>query len=252
MFDDIRGDMRNKTWVSVIIVLCASIITVLCYSIPELSALYGANHGPKINIFVRGTIPFQQGYSEMSSLVHLFVNIFLFWLFGSYLEKIVGSFRFLIITIVLYVFYVLTHRLFFMIGDGLTPLIMGYAGACIVVLMEGRYVKTRSVYDSYYKFLIAGEIVLWCVVPILMSFIPLYYDSQSPMMERLFLGNVLHFVCGISGVGLGILFRSHIRSKFLQRMHKRYIRHDRIDHLAVFAAFGFPIYLILVFLLRPM
>ena len=81
MFDDIRGDIRLKTYVSYILVACMFIITLSTILIPELNSLYGVGDGPAVNIFVRLTIPFQHGFDDFSAimLAKLLIIIFLFW-----------------------------------------------------------------------------------------------------------------------------------------------------------------------------
>ena len=75
MFDDIRGDIRLKTYVSYILAACMVIITTITIFIPELKALYGVGDGPAVNIFVRLTIPFQHGFDTVSSIIHLVFNL---------------------------------------------------------------------------------------------------------------------------------------------------------------------------------
>ena len=117
MFDDIRGDIRLKTYVSYILAACMVIITTLTILIPELKALYGVGDGPAVNIFVRLTIPFQHGFDDMSAMIHLGLNLILMWVLGTYLEKIIGSYRFLVVTLVAFFVYVLFHRLLLLLDN---------------------------------------------------------------------------------------------------------------------------------------
>ncbi len=79
MFDDIRGDIRLKTYVSYILAACMFVITTITIFIPELNALYGVGDGPAVNIFVRLTIPFQHGFDDFSAIIHLVFNLILMW-----------------------------------------------------------------------------------------------------------------------------------------------------------------------------
>ena len=54
-------------------------------------------------------------------------------------------------------------------------------------------------------------------------------------------------ICGATGVALGFVFRQHIRQKLTQQTRKHYIKHSKSDRLAVYVAFGFPLYLALIF-----
>ena len=92
MFDDIKGDIRLKTYVSYILIACMVIITSISIFIPELRAIYGVQDGPAVNIFVRLTILFQHGFDNVSAIFHLGFNLILMWMIGRYLEKILGTF----------------------------------------------------------------------------------------------------------------------------------------------------------------
>ncbi len=247
MFDDIRGDIRLKTYVSYILAACMVIITTITIFIPELKALYGVGDGPAVNIFVRLTIPFQHGFDTVSSIIHLVFNLIIIWVLGTYLEKVIGSYRFLIATLVSFFMYVLFHRLLLLIGHGFTPILMTYSGVMFVVLAEGRYVKTRSMFEDYFITLRGVQFGIWIFLPVLMVFVPLYYNSLSSLLQNIFYGNITHAICGAAGVGLGFVFRQHIRQKLTQQTRKHCIKHSKSDRLAVYVAFGFPLYLALIF-----
>ncbi|MDC0338163.1 rhomboid family intramembrane serine protease [Flavobacteriales bacterium] len=247
MFDDIRGDIRLKTYVSYILVACMFIITLSTILIPELNSLYGVGDGPAVNIFVRLTIPFQHGFDDFSAIIHLVFNLILMWVLGTYLEKVLGSYRFLITTLVSFFMYVLFHRILLLIGHGFTPILMSYSGVMFVVMAEGRYVKTRSLFEDYFKTLRGVQLGVWLLLPVLMIFVPLYYNSLSSLWQNIFYGNITHVICGATGVALGLVFRQHIRQKLTQQTRKHYIKHSKSDRLAVYFAFGFPLYLALIF-----
>ena len=247
MFDDIRGDIRLKTYVSYILAACMVIITSITIFIPELKALYGVGDGPVVNIFVRLTIPFQHGFDTVSAIIHLVFNLIIMWVLGTYLEKVLGSYRFLITTLVSFFMYVLFHRILLLIGHGYTPVLMTYSGVMFVVMAEGRYVKTRSVFEDYYINLRGIQLGVWIFLPILMVFVPLYYNSTTSLSQNIFYGNIIHVICGATGVGLGLVFRQHIRQKLTQQTRKHYIKHSKLDRLAVIFALGFPLYLALIF-----
>ena len=197
MFDDIRGDIRLKTYVSYILAACMVIITLITILIPELNSLYGVGDGPAVNIFVRLTIPFQHGFDDFSAIIHLVFNLILMWVLGTYLEKVLGSYRFLITTLGSFFMYVLFHRLLLLIGHGFTPILMSYSGVMFVVMVEGRYVKTRSLFEDYFKTLRGVQLGVWILLPVLMVFVPLYYNSLSSLWQNIFYGNITHVICGL-------------------------------------------------------
>lgn len=244
MFDGIRSDLRIKPRVSAVLVITAVITTTLLIFEPQLRLNYGVHDSLGVSFSTRMTAPFCHGYSNITSIIHLAINVVFMYLVASFLEKILGSYRFLVATLISYTLYILMHRSLLMIGHGLTPLIMTYSGMCFILLFEGRYVKTNTVFDDYYKTLWGVQIVLWIVAPVLFSIIPVYFDAQSTTFEKIILGNAAHWVCGISGIALGFVFRSHIRKKLVQYARKKHIKHDAIDDWTWYLSLGFPLFLV--------
>ncbi|CAG5079375.1 rhomboid family intramembrane serine protease [Parvicella tangerina] len=245
MFDQIRSDLRIKPRVSAVLVITALLMTVMLIIAPQLRLNYGVHDSLGVSFTTRMTVPFCHGYSTTTTIIHLLANVVLFYFVASFLEKVIGSFRFLVATLISYVAYILIHRLLLMIGHGLTPLIMTYSGMMFIVLFEGRYVKTNTVFDDYYKTLWGIQIALWLVAPVVFSIIPIYFDAQSDLVGKIVLGNTAHFVCGILGILLGFVFRNHIRKKLVQYTRKKYIKHDWMDDKAWYFSFGFMLFLIL-------
>lgn len=245
MFDQIRSDLRIKPRVSAVLVITALIMTISLILAPQLRLNYGVHDSLGVSFTTRMTAPFCHGYSTTTTIVHLIADVILFYFVASFLEKIIGSFRFLIATVLSYIVYIVIHRLLLMIGHGLTPLIMTYSGMMFIVLFEGRYVKTNTVFDNYYKTLWGLQLVLWLIVPIVFSIIPIYFDAQSDLIGKIILGNTANLTCGFLGIILGFVFRSHIRKKLVQYTRKKYIKHDPIDDRSWYLSFGFMLFLIL-------
>lgn len=251
MLDAIRGDLKIKTYVSYVLAFCISVITILCIIIPQLNALYGLDGNIAVNHLIRLTIPFQHGFNDVSAIIHLIVNLILIWFLGTYLEKIIGSFRFLMISVLSCFLFVILQRLILSLGQGFSPIIMTYAGVLFVVITQSKYIKTRSVFEDYYRTIVSIEIILWFVLPIIMTFIPLYYDSNSNLLSSFFLGNIYHIIGGLFGLLCGLFIKKHINKKLAQYTRKKYITHSKLDELALYISFVFPLYLIFVFFYHP-
>ncbi|MCB9188289.1 MAG: rhomboid family intramembrane serine protease [Flavobacteriales bacterium] len=232
---------------SAVLIITAIIMTLALIIEPQLRLNYGVHDSLGVSFATRMTVPFCHGYSTMTTIVHLLANVILFYFVASFLEKILGSFRFLIATLVSYTAYILIHRFLLMIGHGLTPIIMTYSGMMFIVLFEGRFVKTNTVFDHYYKTLWGVQILLWIIAPFVFSIIPIYFDAQADAVGKIILGNTAHLVCGVIGIILGFIFRGHIRKKLVQYTRKKYIKHDPIDNWSWYLSFGFFGFLILKF-----
>jgi len=243
--------LKIKTYVSYVLAFCISIITIICIIVPQLKALYGLDGNIAVNYLIGLTMPSQHGFDDISAIVHLLVNLILLWFLGTYLEKIIGSFRFLIISGISCLLFVVSQRLLLSLGQGFTPIIMTYAGVLLVVISQSKYIKTRSVFEDYYRTIVSLEITLWLVLPIIMTFIPLYYDANSNLLSSIFLGNIYHIIGGLFGLLSGLVIKNHIKKKLVQQTRKKYITHSKIDELAVYLSFVFPLYLMFVFFYHP-
>ena len=251
MLDDIRGNVKLKSYVSYVFIICMVLVTFLLIAYPNLKELYGNNGKIGLNYLIRITVPFQHGFSDLSAVIHLIINLIFFWFFGTFIEKIIGSFRFLILTTISFFIYVLAHRLLMSYGQGFTPIIMTYAGFIFMILNQSKYLKTKSSFEDYYRLLIGLEFIIWLIIPIIMIFIPIYYDSDSDLLDAIFLGNIFHIIGGLIGLVMGYYFKSYIKEKLLQQMRKKYIVHTTIDKYAFLIALAFPLYLLLIFFIHP-
>lgn len=249
MFDEIRGDFRNQPKVSAVLIITTIVLTLLLFIEPRLENIYGVHDNYGVTFLTRMTIPFCHGFNPSSAFTSLGINIVLMYFLGTFLEKIIGGKRFLIVTLASYILYVLMHRAMLLIGNGFTPIIMTYSGMMFIVLFEGRYVKTNTVFDDYYRALWFAQIACWLLLPVLFSIIPIYFDSNYNVYEKILYGNVSNVSGGILGIVLGFVFRSHIRKKLVQRTRKKYIKHDHSDQYAWLFALGFPLFIIIKFFL---
>jgi len=251
MLDDIRGNIKLKCYVSYVFMVCMIIITLMSIIHPNLKELYGNNGNIAINYLIRVTIPFQHGFTDTSAIIHLIINLIIFWFFGTFIEKIIGSFRFLILTCLSYFVYLIIHRLLLSLGQGFTPIIMTYAGFIFMILIQSKYLKTKSAFEDYYRLLLGLEIIIWLIVPVIMMFIPLYYDSDSNLLDAIFLGNIFHIIGGVIGLIMGSYYKKHIKEMLLHQMKKKYIKHTVLDKYTFLIAMLVPLYLTLIFFINP-
>jgi membrane associated rhomboid family serine protease len=249
MFDEIRGDFRIQPRVSAVLIITTIVLTLLLFIEPRLEYTYGVHDNYGVTFLTRMTVPFCHGFNPSSAFTSLGINVVLMYFLGSFLEKILGGKRFLIATLVSYIGYVLLHRAMLLIGNGFTPIIMTYSGMIFIVLFEGRYVKTNTVFDDYYRTLWFVQAACWLLLPVLFSIIPIYFDSNYDLVEKIIYGNVTNISCGVIGILLGLIFRPHIRKKLVQRTRKKYIKHDTIDNYAWLIALGFPLFIVIKFFL---
>jgi hypothetical protein len=249
MLDQIRGDLRIQPRVSVVIAVTAIALTSLMFFEPKLTSVYGVNNNDGVSFWTRTSVPFIHGYdtSAITGFALLGINIFLFYLLGTFIEKILGGLRFLILCSVTFLVYILLHRAMLMIGHGLTPLIMAFSSFSLILLLECRFVKTSSSYDDYFKTMWIVNIFVWLATPVLMSIIPIYFDSHTTGINAVITGNILIVAGWITGLIMGFIFRGHLRKNLVHYARKKYIKHSKIDNSAWIVALLIPIYLLLLF-----
>ena len=232
MLDDIRGDLRIKPKVSVALAFCMILTFLLILLEPNFQKLIGVVDSNGVNFKARLSVPFVHGYDQVTSIVHLSINLILMYLLGTYIEKIIGGFRFLLITGIFCIIYVLTHRLMLMIGHGFTPVIMMYSSLSFIILNEARYVKTSSTHDDYYRVLWITNIFIWICTPIILNIIPIYFDNQTSSAAAIVNTNLLLFEGLVLGIVAGLIIKKQIRNKLVQYTRKKYIKHDKIDEIS--------------------
>ncbi len=252
MYDDIRGDLRIKPMVTWIILLTCILASSTILLDIRFEHIFGVHHTQGVNILTRGTVPFIHGYSLTTSLMHLSTVAILMYFMGTFLEKIIGSFNFLILTLISMMVYVLMHRIFLMIGHGFTPILFTYSGVLLIVQLEARFVKTNAVFDDYYRLMWTVQGLSWVIMIFIFSIAPMYFDSKAQLMERIFYGNILHLIGFIVGLLMALIFRKTIRDRLVHYTRKKYMLQSSLDKLAWIGVLLMPIYLLLKFLLRPM
>jgi membrane associated rhomboid family serine protease len=251
MYDDIRGDLRIKPVVSWIIVGTCILATIAVLFDSRFEDVFGVYHSQGVNFFTRATAPLVHGYSPVTAMLHLFSTVVLMYFLGTFLEKIIGSFRFLLLTLISMAIYVLIHRGMLFIGHGFTPVLMTYSGVLLITQLEARFVKTNTVFDDYYRLMWTILGLVWVIIPILFTMAPVYFDSKAKLPQMLLYGNLLNVVGFITGLVLALVFRKDIRDRLVHYTRKKYALKSALDNWAWIGALTIPLYLLLIFLWRP-
>lgn len=250
MFDDIKSSWKPWPLVSTIFVLTFTSVTLVTIFFPNLRNSMGCYTGD-CDFGQLLTVAYQHGFDETSGLVHLLVDIVLMIILGTFTEKVMGNFRFLILTVATLLIYTLVHFTFRMIGHGASPIIYAYVPIVFYALSEGRLIKTRSAYDDHYRELRNVLIVVVFVLPILFSFVPINFDSNFTLMESALYGNLFNLL----GLGCGFVFltffRGHIRSRLKVISRKKKFDPDPNEKATRYAALIiFPAFALIAFILR--
>ena len=76
-------------------------------------------------------------------------------------------------------------------------------------------------YDEYYKTLWALILIVIIVIPILLSIIPIYFDSDATFAEQVIKGNILHLLLLILGMVFMYLWKEQARQRLLYFAKKK-------------------------------
>lgn len=246
MFSEIYRYRMPVAWQSFSIMLCASVVTIATIVFPNLQHVFGS-YNENTDFMQRLTIAFQHGFEAKSAVVHLLVDIVLLALVGTYVEKIMGSYLFFLLNLVAIAQYIFIHALLGMTGHGGSGLIWAYAPMLFYSLNEGRLLKTRSQFDEMYFTFRTVLVIMYTIIPLLMSIIPIYFDSESPMLQAVFFGNIFHLSATLTGIGFVVIYREKVRTRMKQFAKKKKFEEDKYDKMSFYFALFYPVLIIIGF-----
>jgi membrane associated rhomboid family serine protease len=247
MFNQIKETNKPLPYQTFSIVLSAAAVTLGTLIFPNFINVFGSNK-TDISSIQNLSLIFQHGYDLKSGMVHFLGCAVLLLFMGGTLEKLMGPNRFFVFNMVIILAYGISHKLIGMIGHGLTPLLFAYVPFIAYSLNEGRLIKTRSMYDEYYKTLWAMILIVIILIPILLSIIPIYFDSNAHFSEQVILGNVLHVILLIVGAIFAFRWKETVRHRLLYFAKKKKFPPHRFERFTPYLAIVYPLILLFVFI----
>ena len=226
MINELTSDTSFRPKATYLFMLCCLLITAGTIMFQNLEAYYGVKDSGGIPILVRTTVPFQHGFNTIPRVVHLCINLVLLMLVARPVEKVLGTFRFALLTGVCWVTYVILHRVLEMQGHGFHPMIWTYSIILWYILGEAKFLKTRSSFQENYRLLRAVIALMWLGAPIMMVFIPLHFKntSETSILSSLWLGNVFHILSLVLGIAAVLVFKGFIRKECWYSHEKRSLK----------------------------
>lgn len=247
MFNQIKESNKPFPYQTFSIVICAASVTFGTLVFPNFINVFGSNKSD-INIIQHLSLIFQHGYDLKSGIIHFIGCAVILLFMGGTLEKIIGPNRFFILNLTIILVYGLSHKLIGMIGHGLTPLLFAYVPFIAYSVNEGRLIKTRSMYDEYYKTLWALILIVLILIPILLSIIPIYFDSNASFAQQIVLGNVLHLILLITGASIAYRWKEIARHRLLYFAKKKKFPPHRFEKYTPYLSIVYPLILLFVFI----
>jgi len=247
MFSEIFQNRQNVPWQTYMLMLCSVAVTLATFVFPNLRYVYGS-FDDTADFMQRLNITFQHGFETVSALVHLVVDVILIFFLGSYLEKLIGVFRFFSICVTVVFVGAIVHQLLGLTGHGAAALLWAFMPICWYTLNEGLLLKTRSKFDEFYRLLRSMIMIMFFLFPVFFSIIPIYFDSETSWYEAMLRGNVMHLTGLMCGFFFLYFFRESIRQRLKQFAKKKKFEAERSDKYAFLLSLFFP-FLLLVGLL---
>lgn len=247
MFNEIKNINKPFPYQTFSIAICAVGVTIGTLIFPNFNTVFGS-FKTDINGLQYLSLAFQHGYDSSSAIIHLTPLVILFLFVGGTSEKLMGPNKYFIFMMIIIVVYGIAHKVLGMIGHGLTPVLFAFTPIIGYSLNEGRLIKTRSMYDEYYKTLWAILLVIVILIPILLSFVPVYFDSNSSLSQQIIQGNLLHLILLITGLAYLRFTRETIRHRLLHfARKKKFLAHSH-EKLTPYLALVYPLMLLLILL----
>lgn len=247
MFSEIYGSKQPVPWQSYSLMLCSAAVTVASLVFPNLRHVFGS-FDEGTGIMQRLTVAFQHGFEMRSAVVHLLVDLVLYAMMGIFLEKVMGAWMFFLLNFSAILFYIIVHLVFDMTGHGGSGLIWAYAPLVFYTLNEGRLLKTRSQFDEFYRTLRTVLVVMYTLIPLLMSIIPIYFDSESPLLQSVINGNLFHVTATLWGIGFLMIYRENVRTRLKQFAKKKKFEWHQGDQYETIYPWIYPLFILIGFI----
>lgn len=247
MFSEIYTSKQPAPLQSYALMACSLGVTVATLVFPNLQHVFGS-FDEGTDFMQRLTVAFQHGFEWRSSVVHLIIDLVLMAFIAVFTEKVLGAWMFFLLSISTLAWYSLVHTVFGMMGHGGSGLIWAFAPVVFYVLNEGRLLKTRSQFDELFRTFRLILAIMYLVIPVLMSIIPIYFDSETPLLRSIIYGNLFHITATLWGIGFTMLFREQIRVRLKQFAKKKKFEPLESDRYAAFLPWFYPLLIVLGFI----
>lgn len=247
MFNDLRDKDNLRTYVTYVIMLCCIGVTVGCMIFTNLINVFSVSLDESGNLFNHFSFIFFHGFDDSSSIVHLFTNLYFLFVIGGTVEKVMGTMRFLFVTLSIILVYGMSVYLANVYGPAATGLIWAYAPILSFILMEGRRIKTRSAYEEHFSFLRVNLIIIATVLPIFTIFLQFYLSKDGISIFQALKEGLIPFGINLAiGFVMVFLFKGHIKQRLKSFNRRKKFTPDTLDNLAMWGTLVFPAYIAIV------
>lgn len=151
------------------------------------------------------TAPFVHGFGAISILPHLAGNLLLLLFVGSATERVLGTGRFVLLTVASLSAYAVIQILFQLEVNGASVFIWAYAPALAV-----RYgSEDRSAASGP---ILGVLVVMWIIVPTVMTAVPYAFGWSGSLFGAFIVANAFHLSATATGAAAAWWWRDRLRT----------------------------------------
>ena len=243
MYNQLKEVGNGKTIITYSLIFCLIAVMGGTYVFDNLAMVFDTfnEKAPFIRQFL---YVFYPGFEGIGALIHLGISIFILAILGMYLEKIIGSFKFLIFNIAIIIVYGLVVRKMELFSLGSTALVWSYIPLVLYSLNESRRIKTRVMFEEYYRFIKTTAYILITIIPVFNIFLQFFLRGQISNLEG-FKQGLAPFLITISLGILGLLImKSGIKPKLKSFARRKKLDYSSLDFYGRLGALIFPLYVL--------
>lgn len=144
------------------------------------------------------TMPFQHGARgiPIAILSHLLLNMLLLLFCGRLVENLLGSGRFLLLSLFAWATFILAQQISGVWINGSSGIIWAYSPFLLIVI---KLSKQNGIWQKYGDPAKMVLLIMWVFVALLMGFIPLLFNPDQNLYYTFFYGNLFHVVAIFTG-----------------------------------------------------
>ena len=192
--------MRLKTPVTYAFLAICSLISLPSAMFPSYFELF-SGEPPHKYWWQNFSMAFQHGAKGMplAILGHLSLNMILLLICGRFTEKLLGTSRFLLLTVVAWLGFILTQWSSGIWINGSSGIIWVYSP---FLLLPIKWAKENPTFKKQAEQSRVLLIIMWGIVTVAMGFVPLIFNSEHTLLYTFVFGNLDH----ASATAVGFIF----------------------------------------------